>query len=56
MNYKVAITVGETGTSTQEVSDVSNIQFYEEAYYFYNEANDILFIAPKKSVAFIKKT
>ncbi|MER2172081.1 MAG: hypothetical protein ABS938_15795 [Psychrobacillus psychrodurans] len=55
MNYKVAITYGTEGSSTQEVSGVSDMQFYNESYYFYNEANDVIFIAPLKSVVFIKE-
>lgn len=55
MDYNVALTFGAEGTSTQLVSNVSDIQFFNESYYFQNETGDVLFIAPLKSVVFIKK-
>lgn len=56
MKYTVEITYGPgEGTSSHEVTNVSDIQFYNESYYFTNAENDVLFIAPIKSVLYITK-
>ncbi|EPD52772.1 hypothetical protein HMPREF1210_01152 [Paenisporosarcina sp. HGH0030] len=54
MNYKVAVSYGTEGTSTQDVQNVSEIVYLNDAYYFYNELGEVIFIAPQNSVVFIK--
>jgi len=55
VNYKVAVKYGAEGTSNLDVSNVADIQFFNEAHYFFDESGEIIFIVPQSSVVFIKK-
>lgn len=54
MNYKIQVTYGTEGASTHEIENVTDIQSHDDTFTFYGE-DDILFIAPKSAVVYIKK-
>lgn len=55
MNYKVVVNDGVDSVAAKSITNVHDIQYFNEAYWFNDKESNVLFIAPQKNVVYIEK-